>query len=383
MQLKISKTLEGLIARTAFNTTKAGITHSLKDFLALELLREEGSLAFQLLSTRLRDWELHQIRLRIEHEIRNTGVRPGNRSPEEFFRDFADELRTKAETPRSITTAHALLAIVRDRTTATARILEMYGTTADILAGELQRFAAGNDFRTEIAINPDGPVPAENTKEPDIPRSLEKFGTDLTRLAREGAIDPVIGRDGEIERVVQILSRRKKNNPLLIGEVGVGKSAVVEGLALRIARGEVPYTLADRSIFSLDVGALVAGTKFRGEFEERLQQLLDDLRRSPQTILFIDEIHTIVGAGATQGSLDTANMLKPALARGEIRTIGATTPDEYRTSIEADAALERRFQRVAVEPTSPETTLQILRSIAPNYEATTTSATRRRLCTPA
>ena len=368
MQLKISKTLEGLIARTAFNTTKAGITHSLKDFLALELLREEGSLAFQLLSTRLRDWELHQIRLRIEHEIRNTGARPGNRSPEEFFRDFADELRTKAETPRSITTAHALLAIVRDRTTATARILEMYGTTADMLAGELQRFAAGNDFRTEIAINPDGPVPAENTKEPDIPRSLEKFGTDLTRLAREGAIDPVIGRDGEIERVVQILSRRKKNNPLLIGEAGVGKSAVVEGLALRIARGEVPYTLADRSIFSLDVGALVAGTKFRGEFEERLQQLLDDLRRSPQTILFIDEIHTIVGAGATQGSLDTANMLKPALARGEIRTIGATTPDEYRTSIEADAALERRFQRVAVEPTSPETTLQILRSIAPNYE---------------
>lgn len=368
MQLKISKTLEGLIARSAFNTTKAGISHSLKDFLALELLREEGSLAFQLLSARLRDWELYQIRLRIEHELHTPGARPGSHSPEEFFRDFADELRAKAETPRSITTGHALLAIARDRTTATARILEMYGMTPEVIADELQRFAAGDDFRTEIVVNTVGPIPLEAPKKDGISRTLEQFGTDLTRLAREGALDPVIGRDREIERVVQILSRRRKNNPMLIGEAGVGKSAIVEGLALRIARGEVPCTLADRSIFALDIGALVAGTKFRGEFEERMQQLLDELRRSPKTILFIDEVHTIVGAGATQGSLDTANILKPALARGEIRTIGATTLDEYRSSIESDAALDRRFQRVAIEPTSPETTLQILHHVAPGYE---------------
>ena len=368
MQLKISKTLEGLIARSAFNTTKAGISHSLKDFLALELLREEGSLAFQLLSARLRDWELYQIRLRIEHEIRDGGSRAGNCSPEEFFRSFADELRTKSENTRSITTGHALLAIARDRTTATARILEMYGTTPEVIADELQRFAAGDDFRTEVIVNSVGPIPLETPKKGGISRTLGQFGTDLTRLAREGAIDPVIGRDREIERVVQILARRRKNNPMLIGEAGVGKSAIVEGLALRIARGEVPYTLADRHIFALDVGALVAGTKFRGEFEERMQQLIDELRRSPETILFIDEVHTIVGAGATQGSLDTANLIKPALARGEIRTIGATTLDEYRTSIEADAALDRRFQRVLVEPTTPETTLQILRHVAPGYE---------------
>ena len=191
----------------------------------------------------------------------------------------------------------------------------------------------------------------------------------LTRQAREGKIDPVIGRECEIERVVQILSRRKKNNPILIGEAGVGKSAIVEGLALRIAAGDVPYTIAGKRLYSLDVSSLVAGTKFRGEFEERMQQLLDELRKADDTIIFIDEIHTIVGAGSTQGSLDTANILKPALARGELQTIGATTLDEYRENIEKDSALERRFQRVLVEPTSCEETLQILRNIAPRYEA--------------
>ena len=180
---------------------------------------------------------------------------------------------------------------------------------------------------------------------------------------------PVIGRECEIERVVQILSRRKKNNPILIGEAGVGKSAIVEGLALRIAAGDVPYTIAGKRLYSLDVSSLVAGTKFRGEFEERMQQLLDELRKADDTIIFIDEIHTIVGAGSTQGSLDTANILKPALARGELQTIGATTLDEYRENIEKDSALERRFQRVLVEPTSCEETLQILRNIAPRYEA--------------
>ena len=187
-------------------------------------------------------------------------------------------------------------------------------------------------------------------------------------MPRVGKIDAVVGREQEIERVVQILSRRKKNNPILIGEAGVGKSAIIEGLALRIAGGEVPYTIADKTLFSLDVSSLVAGTKFRGEFEERMQQLLDELRKAKDTIIFIDEIHTIVGAGSTQGSLDTANILKPALARGELQTIGATTLDEYRENIESDSALERRFQKVVVEPTTPEQTLQILRNIAPHYE---------------
>ncbi len=367
MQLKISKTLEGLIARSAFNTTKAGITHSLKDFLALELLREEGSLAFQLLSARLRDWELHQVRLRIEHEIRTVKRQESRNASDAFYRGLAEELRATSDAVRSVTTGHALLSIAGDRTTATAHVLEMYGITPQIIAEELQRFAAGDDFGTEITVGKPGFKTAERSFEKPPGHPLAQFGADLTQLARDGKVDPVIGRDREIDRVIQILSRRKKNNPILIGEAGVGKSAIV-GLALRIARGEVPATIAGKRIFSLDVSALVAGTKFRGEFEERMQQLLDLLRRSRDTIVFIDEIHTIVGAGSTQGSLDTANILKPALARGELQTIGATTLDEYRTDIESDTALERRFQRVLVEPTTPEQTLGILRRIAPDYE---------------
>lgn len=366
MQLKISKTLEGIIARTAFNTTKEGITHSLKDFLALELLREEGALAYQLLSARLKDWELYQIRLRIEREI--IEGKPQCDSPEEFYRAFTEQLRTTSNAARSISTVHALLAIVQDRTTATAHVLEMYGITANSITEELQKYAAGDSYPTETPIRLSASEERRHDTAAQAERLLDRFGIDLTRLAREGRIDPVVGRDAEIGRVVQILSRRKKNNPILIGEAGVGKSAIVEGLALRIARGEVPCTIADKRIFSLDVSSLVAGTKFRGEFEERMQQLLDELRRSHETILFIDEIHTIVGAGSTQGSLDTANILKPALARGELQTIGATTFDEYRATIERDAALERRFQRVTVEPTTAEQTLQILRNIAPGYE---------------
>ncbi len=366
MQLKISKTLEGIIARAAFNTTKEGTTHSLKDFLALELLRDEGSLAYQLLSSRLKDWELYQVCLRIEHEVA-IPKQAETSTPEEFYRRFTEELLASTVATRSVSTAHALQRIAEDRSTATARVLEMYGVNAGTIARDLRKFAVGDDFRTEIPVVNLLDFHEEN-KPAEKHTLLEMFGTNLTRLAREGKIDPVVGRDAEIERVVQILSRRKKNNPMLIGEAGVGKSAIVEGLALRIARGEVPYTIAEKRLFSLDVAALVAGTKFRGEFEERMQQLLDELRNDRDTILFIDEIHTIVGAGATQGSLDTANILKPALARGELRTIGATTLDEYRENIECDAALERRFQKVLVEPTTAEQTLRILHNLAPHYE---------------
>ena len=367
MQPKISKTLEGIIARSAFNTTKAGMTHSFKDFLTLELLREEGSLAYQLLSSRLKDWELYQVRLRIEREI--ITVKPQESlSPETFFRDFTEELLATSGAVRSVSTAHALLAVIKDRTTATSRVLEMYHVTPEIVAEELQKFSVGDDFRSEIQVHMLDFGEENKSAGKESEHLLDKFGVNLTRLAREGKIDPVVGREQEIERVVQILSRRKKNNPILIGEAGVGKSAIVEGLALRMARGEVPYTIADKTLFSLDVSSLVAGTKFRGEFEERMQQLIDELRKAKDTIIFIDEINTIVGAGSTQGSLDTANILKPALARGELQTIGATTLDEYRENIESDSALERRFQKVVIEPTTPEQTLQILRNIAPHYE---------------
>ena len=279
MQVKISKTLEGIIARAAFNRTKAGIDHSLKDFLMLEMLREEGSLAYQLLSSRLKDWELYQVRLRIEREVLGAGRRE-NTGAEEFYRAFTDELCAVSGAVRSVSTAHALRAIVGDRSTATSRVLEMYGITGEVVSEDIKKFAAGDDFRTEIQVHMLDFSEENKPEEKNTSHVLDKFGVNLTQMAREGKIDPVVGREQEIERVVQILSRRKKNNPILIGEAGVGKSAIIEGLALRIARGEVPYTIADKTLFSLDVSSLVAGTKFRGEFEERMQQLLDELRKA-------------------------------------------------------------------------------------------------------
>ncbi len=199
--------------------------------------------------------------------------------------------------------------------------------------------------------------------------ALDKYGYDMTKAAAEGKLDPVVGREAEIERLAQILSRRKKNNPVLIGEPGVGKSAIVEGLALRIVQRKVSRVLFDKRVVGLDMTGMVAGTKYRGQFEERIKTVLDELSKNPDIILFIDEIHTIVGAGSTPGTMDAANILKPALARGEIQCIGATTLDEYRQNIEKDGALERRFQKVMVEPTSPEETLEILRQVKDKYEA--------------
>ncbi|MBR1584147.1 MAG: AAA family ATPase, partial [Clostridia bacterium] len=199
--------------------------------------------------------------------------------------------------------------------------------------------------------------------------ALAKYGSDLVDMARKGKLDPVIGRDSEIRDVIRILSRKTKNNPVLIGEPGVGKTAIAEGLALRIVRGDVPDSLKDRTVFSLDMGALIAGAKFRGEFEERLKAVLAEIKKSDgKIILFIDELHTIVGAGKTEGSMDAGNLLKPMLARGELHCIGATTLDEYRKYVEKDAALERRFQPVQVEEPSPEEAEKILRGIAVKFE---------------
>ena len=377
MQAKISKTLEAIIARTAFETSKRAITHSLKDFLTLEILREEGSLAHQILTSRLKDWEIHQICLRIESEIRSVSAPDSSRqNPEEFFPSYTRELQRLFAPMHHVSTAHALLHIVSDPHTITSQVLAMYHFDAQAIATELQKMTLeadqttppDTDFRPASELRFIGLHESVRDTPPAEPALLDKFGTDLTYEARRGRIDPVVGREREIERIVQILSRRKKNNPILIGEAGVGKSAIVEGLALRMAADEVPATIRGKRLYSLDVSSLVAGTKYRGEFEERMQRLLEELRRKQDSILFIDEIHTIAGAGSTQGSLDTANILKPALARGELQVIGATTLDEYREDIESDPALERRFQKILVEPASEEETLQILRNIAPHYE---------------
>lgn len=365
---RISKISDAAMARTTFDLAKADIRQSYKDKLALELLREDGSMAYNTLSTMLSGEQIEHLRQQIESMI-SSQPKPEVESPEEFMRNYRDMLLDRFTSAKTISTVHILRDITADTTTATSQALAIYGITAQSIDHSIEAFGGSmirmqseaqfgslsfNDERTILKSNPQ--------------KLIDKFGVDITLLARQGKIDPVIGRDAEIERVIQILSRRRKNNPILIGEAGVGKSAIVEGLARRIASGDVPSTIAQKRIFSLDVSSLIAGTKFRGEFEERMQQLLDELRQETQTILFIDEIHTIVGAGATQGSLDTANILKPALARGELQTIGTTTLDEYRENIEQDSALERRFQKVMVEPTSAEQTLEILHRIAPHYE---------------
>lgn len=251
------------------------------------------------------------------------------------------------------------------------------------LAGEKDetpKASSSSDFMADDDLDDDAPAgsnkSAERQRQGTHQKSgrqgdtpvLDKFGHDMTRAAEENRLDPVVGRETEIERLAQILSRRKKNNPVLIGEPGVGKSAIVEGLALRIIRRQVPRILFNKRVVSLDMAAIVAGTKYRGEFEERIKAILNELSKNPNVILFIDEIHTIVGAGNTQGTMDAANMLKPALARGELQCIGATTLDEYRKNIEKDGALERRFQKVMVEPTSAEETRRILDNIKSQYE---------------
>src|SRR6056300_1248895 len=197
---------------------------------------------------------------------------------------------------------------------------------------------------------------------------LDNFSRDLIKLAEQGKLDPVVGRDREIDRIAQILSRRKKNNPIIIGEPGCGKTAIVEGLAMKIFEGDCPQNLCDKRIVSLDMTSIVAGTKYRGQFEERMKVILDELHDNPDIIVFIDEIHTIIGAGNSSGSLDASNIFKPALARGELQCIGATTLDEYRENIEKDGALERRFQKVMVDGATPEETLNILKNIKPKYE---------------
>ena len=253
-----------------------------------------------------------------------------------------------------ISVEHLMLGIFAEGSTSLHQLLQDHGVNR-------------SRFSEELAKVKSQPVTSDNPE--DTYDALKKYGTDLVERARKKELDPVIGRDSEIRNVIRILSRKTKNNPVLIGEPGVGKTAIAEGLAQRIVRGDVPDGLKDRTIFSLDMGALVAGAKYRGEFEERLKAVLEQVRKSEgKIILFIDELHTIVGAGKTEGSMDAGNLLKPMLARGELHCIGATTLDEYRQYIEKDAALERRFQPVQVDEPTVEDTISILRGLKDRYE---------------
>ncbi len=261
-----------------------------------------------------------------------------------------------------IGTEHILLGLVRENEGVAARILLDFDADAEKIRNEIIRMLSGPGRRQQGA----GAAPGEKAKSSKL---LDQFGRNLTKAATEGKLDPVVGRQTEIERVMQILSRRQKNNPVLIGEPGVGKTAVVEGLASRIASNQVPELLKNKQIYTLDLAALVAGSKYRGEFEERLKKVMKEITQRGDIILFIDELHNLVGAGAAEGAIDAASILKPALARGELQTIGATTLDEYRKYLERDAALERRFQQVRVEEPSIDDTVQILRGLRDRYEA--------------
>jgi ATP-dependent Clp protease ATP-binding subunit ClpC len=259
-----------------------------------------------------------------------------------------------------IGTEHILLGLVRENEGVAARILLDFDADAEKIRNEIIRMLSGPGRRQQ------GQVPSEKSKSSKL---LDQFGRNLTRQASEGKLDPVVGRQTEIERVMQILSRRTKNNPVLVGEPGVGKTAVVEGLAQRISSGGVPELLKNKQIYTLDLAALVAGSKYRGEFEERLKKVMKEITQRGDIILFIDELHNLVGAGAAEGAIDAASILKPALARGELQTIGATTLDEYRKYLERDAALERRFQQIRVDEPSVDETVQILRGLRDRYEA--------------
>ena len=357
------------------------------EHLLLGLIREGEGKAIEILFNL--QINLQDIKNQLEAIVKNNAENDTTYDENISFNEKASKVLKlcilEAKLLRNIAadSEHILLAIMKVKDNAAFHVLESNGVTYEKIKLTLQPdthaglgFSEDEDEAEDIRQSPSGNKsnaaqqqarPAQKKPANDTP-VLDNFGTDMTKAAEEGKLDPVVGRVKEIERLAQILSRRKKNNPILIGEPGVGKSAIVEGLALRIVEKKVSRILFDKRVIALDMTAVVAGTKYRGQFEERIRSILNELKKNPNIILFIDEIHTIVGAGSAAGSMDAANMLKPALARGEIQCIGATTLDEYRQNIEKDGALERRFQKVIVEPTTAEETLQILKNIKDKYE---------------
>ncbi|MFZ9942211.1 MAG: Clp protease N-terminal domain-containing protein, partial [Bacteroidia bacterium] len=382
MEAKFSPRVKDVIQYSKEEAVRLGHEYIGTEHLLLGLIREGEGMAIKILKSL--NINLGELRKAVENAVRGTsgaGARTVNLPLTKQAEKALKITYLEAKIYRSdiIGTEHLLLAILKDEDNIATQILNQYGANYDILREELDMFRS--NMRSESPQNPsdddpyskddDGPSMNPTKKAGDSKSKtpvLDNFGRDLTKAAEEGKLDPIVGREKEIERVSQILSRRKKNNPILIGEPGVGKSAIAEGLALRIVQRKVSRILFNKRIVTLDLASLVAGTKYRGQFEERMKAVMNELEKSPDVILFIDEIHTIIGAGGASGSLDASNMFKPALARGEIQCIGATTLDEYRQYIEKDGALDRRFQKVIVDPTSVDETIEILHNIKEKYE---------------
>ncbi|MEI6755007.1 MAG: ATP-dependent Clp protease ATP-binding subunit [Paludibacter sp.] len=377
MSVNYSEQLHNVLLYSSQEAERLGNNYIGPEHLLLGILRGGSGKAIDILN--VTHINLSKIKQTIESQIRTdlepSGAElPSLKSTERIKKIM--ELETRSLSVETADTEHLLLAILKEKNNLAGDILNAesltYNQVKELIETPHDTPMMGSGFQDEDDEDEDPRQkrksnPQGAAKQSDTP-ALDTFGTDITKAALENRLDPIVGRQKEIERLAQILSRRKKNNPVLIGDPGVGKSAIVEGLALRIIQRRVSRVLFDKRVVSLDIASIVAGTKYRGQFEERIKAILNELQKNPDVILFIDEIHTIVGAGGAPGSLDAANMLKPALARGEIQCIGATTLDEYRQSIEKDGALERRFQKVMVDPTTADETLEILTNIQDRYE---------------
>lgn len=382
MEAKFSQRVKDVMSFSREEALRLGNDFIGVEHLLLGMIREGEGKAISIL--RDNNIDLSQIRQELEQELlKNTTVISNIKGNIPLVKQAERVLKfmyLEAKMFRSATigTEHLLLSVLKTEDCFACKILNKYGIMYENISSEMDNFSGESDNmnlpKAEFPSSDDegGSGDFGAAKKPVDPKSktpvLDNFGRDLTKLAEAGKLDPIVGREKEIERVSQILSRRKKNNPILIGEPGVGKSAIAEGLALRIVQRKVSRILFNKRIISLDLASLVAGTKYRGQFEERMKAVMQEIEKNPDIILFIDEIHTIIGAGGASGSLDASNMFKPALARGEMQAIGATTLDEYRQYIEKDGALERRFQKVLIEPTTIEETVQILNNIKERYE---------------
>lgn len=364
MEGNFSNRVQDVIRLSREEALRLGHDYIGTEHLLLGIIREGEGIAVKIL--RNLGVDLYRLKKAIEDTVRTSGGTltigniPLTKQAEKVLK--ITYLEAKLYKSDVIGTEHLLLSLLRDDDNIAAQILHQFNVHYDVVRNELDNIISGKPSTPPTA------HAAEKKPERSKTPVLDNFGRDLTKLALEDKLDPIVGREKEIERVAQVLSRRKKNNPVLIGEPGVGKSAIAEGLALRIVQKKVSRVLHDKRVVTLDLAALVAGTKYRGQFEERMKAVMNELEKAKDVILFIDELHTIVGAGGASGSLDASNMFKPALARGDLQCIGATTLDEYRQYIEKDGALDRRFQKIMVDPTTVEQTIQILQNIKHKYE---------------